>query len=211
MSEQQKKRATIDQAKAAWEAHPDPSIRTVCEVLGRNGLVCSIATIQRWHKTGWVLKGKTRLAAKISQEATAAVKASVERQDDKTLTRLDIIQAEEAEMKARAVELEKVENDSELARKAMRKSLIAQIVLAEQIIRRAVFLVECAPKDASKILEALKGPAASTTIVIPPREVQQGQNGDGARVVNGHAIHEESPSQLAIAAFKQRQKQGFAA
>lgn len=211
MSEQSKKleRATIDQAKAAWEAHPDPSLRSVAAVLREVGLDCKVANLQRWHKAGWILKGKTRNEAKTSESAQAEVAMGVKKQDDATLTRIEAIQAEEAAMKARAEELGKETVDAELARQAMRTSLIAQIVLSEQIIRRAVFLVETKPEDVAKLIEKLKGPAASTTIVMPTE--QPAENGNGARVVNGRVI-EKSPTQLAIESFEARMaREGIAA
>lgn len=215
MSEQsiKLKRATPDQAKAAWEAHPAPSVRTVCEALREIGLSCAVATLQRWHKAGWVLKtnGRRKDHAKAAAKAQEAVAKGVDRQDDKTLTRLEMFAAEEATMKDRAEALGEIEQDSELARQAMRTSLIAQIILSEQIIRRAAFLMEVAPDRAAKLIEALKGPAASTTIVIPPEQSkQQGDNGDGAKVVDGRVI-EQSPTAMAISSFKLRRKEGVAA
>lgn len=213
MSEQSKERprATIAQAKAAWEAHPDPSIRTVVAALKEAGLVCSISTLQRWHKAEWALRRDVEANKRTTaEEASAKVGENVKKIEEKALSRIEMFEAEEAAMKKLAADLDVIESDSELSRKAMRKSLIAQIVLSEQIIRRAALLVELAPGKVASIMEALKGPAASTTIVIPQDNAPQGHNGDGARVIDGRVI-EDSPVASAITAFKQRQKQGVPA
>lgn len=208
----EKPRATIDQAKAAWEAHPAPSIRSVVAALEEAGLACNVATLQRWRKAGWVLKGKTVSAAdakKLQDKAAKAVADGVKEHGDKVLTRIEVITQEEALMKVRAGELDKITEDSELARQAMRKSLIAQIVLSEQIIRRAALIAEVAPAAVPDIIEALRSPFASTTIVLPiqmPAQPAAG-NGDGAKVVDGRVVREPSSSQLAIEAFKQRQRE----
>lgn len=210
MSEQSKKlpRATIDQAKAAWDAHPDPSIRGVVDAMQATGLICAIATLQRWHTAKWKLKKKTHHVA-VAEQAKAAVSEGVKRQDDAVLVRIAAMAAEEAALRARVEELGKIEQDSELARLTIRASMIAQIVLAEQVTRRAADLVERAPGKVGIIIEALKGPASSTTILMPSAQTPQ-TGGDGARVVEGRVI-EESATQLAITAFRSRQKHGVAA
>lgn len=208
MSEQRKKlpRATLAQAKAAWEAHPAPSIRKVMDSLELAGLSCSLATMQRWRKAKFELK-KRASRQTTAEQARAKVNKGIEQIEEKALTRIEQLEAEESEMRNLRDTL-LTNSDSELARIAMRESLVAQILLSRQIQRRAVVIVELAPEKAPKMIEALKGPAASTTIVLPPGETS-GQ-GDDAKVVQGRVI-EESPTQLAIAAFKARQKQGVAA
>ena len=54
-----------------------------------------------------------------------------------------------------------------LSQEAVRQSLIAQILLARQVSRHADAIVMETPDKAAKILEALKGPWASATIIIP--------------------------------------------
>jgi hypothetical protein len=179
-----------------------------------NGIECPIANLQRWVKHEFVFRPNARrkpITAKEAKEASASVSKAAKDGEAKALTRLEVLIAEEAEMKARAEELDKIEQDSELARKAMRKSMIAQIILAEQIIRRAAFIVEAAPDIAAKVMDVLKGPTASTTIVIPPTsEDKPAPNGDSAKIIDGRVL-EKSPSQMAIEAFKARQRVGAAA
>lgn len=206
----EKPRATIDQAKAAWEAHPKPTIRSVIAALDEAGLTCNLATLQRWRKAGWVRKGVTAAdAKKLQDKASKAVAEGVGRHDKDVLTRIEVITQEEAAMKVRAGDLDKITDDSELARQAMRKSLIAQIILSEQIIRRAALIAEVTPDTVPDIIEALRSPFASTTIVLPIQmPAQPGQpNGDGAKIVDGRIIKEPSTTQVAIESFKQRQRE----
>jgi hypothetical protein len=228
MSEKKKlPRATMAQAKAAWEAYPDSesdprSFRKVIKVLEGQGLGCAISTLQRWKDSGWVIGNMQRAnkdeIAKRKGERAAQLSGKVSEKtaehEAKASTRLEVIAAEELAMKAERERLiAETVLDSDLARFAMRESLIAQIILARQIIRRAAVLVEVAPEIAAKVFEVLKGPAASTTIVIPPNEQRSGEDGDGAKVVEGRLVREPSPTQLAIESFRQRrrEKQGVAA
>lgn len=212
MSEQSKPKATLDQAKAAWEAHPTPSIRKVMDALEASGLSITLSTMQRWKKSDWAMKGRTKRtrSKKVTQEAQAAVAEGIERQDARVLTHLERLEREETLTKARADELGKIDQDSELARQAMRTSLIAQIVLAEQITRRAAFLAEVAPDRVAKLLDALKGPAASTTIVLPSAQTPA-MNGDDAKLVDGRVVQAPSETQLAIESFFERERQGVSA
>jgi flagellar hook-basal body complex protein FliE len=207
MSEPSKKlpRATIAQAKAAWEAVPSPSLRTVSRAMREAGMECPTATLRRWKNAKWVLQKQKRGRKTTAEQARAKVKHAVEDVEEKALASSQNLEIAETEREA---ELNKVVLTSELSEMALRKSLIAQIILAEQVARYAAPIVALSPGKIGGIMDSLKGPAASTTIVLPPQE--SSQNGDGAKVVNGRMI-EESPTQLAITAFKQRQKQSVAA
>jgi hypothetical protein len=61
-------------------------------------------------------------------------------------------------------------------------------------------------EKAAKIIEALKGPWASATIIIPPND----SRADDAKVVNGRVLPEKSATQIAIEAFKARNRNGAA-
>jgi hypothetical protein len=216
MSEPRK--ATIADAKAAWEAFPegpDKSIRNVIDAMRKAGIECPVANMQRWKKKGWVIKerptkGRHR-KAKI-EDASAAVSDGVKQHETKAQTRLEVIAAEEAAMKTRRAELmaDSVQ-PSRLQEIANREILTAQILLAEQISRRAAVLVEVAPEIAAKMLAVLTEATRSTTIVIPPEQPASPANGDGAKVVDGRVLREPSPTQTAIELFKARQRQGVAA
>jgi hypothetical protein len=60
-----------------------------------------------------------------------------------------------------------------------------------------------APDKAAKIVEALKGPWASATIIIPPND----SRADDAKVVDGRVLHEKSATELAIEAFQARMRE----
>jgi hypothetical protein len=224
MSETSRK-ATMVEAKQAWDDFPENerSIRKVVAAMKQNGLSCHPSTLQRWKDADWLTGHMQRRSrneqtkrakseTKKADKASAKVSETLAAQEGK-LTRLEIIEAEEAEMK---LEREKLLSDSvldsDLARIAMRESLIAQIVIARQITRRASVLLETQPEIAAKLIDALKAPAASTTIVIPPADrPEPNGNGDDARVVNGRVLPEKSASQLAIESFKNRRSHEVAA
>ena len=213
MSEQPRK-ATMAEAKSAWDAFEGKrSIRKVVDALAEQGLKVTVSTLQRWKDADWLTTNadKRARAAQTARKTGEKISAKTEDMEGK-LTRLEIIEREEREMKAERERLMHVDMlDSELARLAMRESLVAQIVLARQITRRAAIIAEIAPEIAAKLMDVLKQPAASTTIIIPPNEVQQGINGDDAKVVNGRTLPQKSESQLAIEAFRNRRSQEVAA
>ena len=47
-------RATMNDARRAWEAHPKPTLRAVVQALAAQGLSCSVETLRRWHKATWI-------------------------------------------------------------------------------------------------------------------------------------------------------------
>jgi hypothetical protein len=87
-----------------------------------------------------------------------------------------------------------------LGKEAVRQSLIAQILLARHISRHADSIVMGAPDKAAKIIEALKGPWASATIILPPND----SRADDAKVVDGRVVLEKSATALAIEEFQRR-------
>jgi hypothetical protein len=218
-----------------------PSIRKVVDAMAEKGLKASTANLQRWKKADWITSNLQKISqakrqeqkskpktvkpvkrvqspkqstaplnAKKADEASEQVSSATEELESK-LTRLEIIEYEEAEMKAERERLLADDmSDSELARTAMRESLVAQIVLARQITRRAAIIAEIAPGIAAKLIEKLKAPAASTTIILNPKD-EQGQNGDDAKVVDGRVLPQKSESQMAIEAFKARRNHEVAA
>lgn len=207
-------RATMADAKIIWDSLPEKgrSIRKGVEAIKAQGLTCAISTLGRWIDSGWTTGNMTKRGHDASKDRatrrkdapSATISSNIANHEGK-VTRLDVIMAEEAEMKAERERLLLETSDSELARTAMRESLAAQIVLARQITRRAAVLVEVDPETAAKLLHVLKAPSSSTTIVIPPNEAPpQAPNGDNARVVDGRVLVEKSPSQLAIEQFRAR-------
>lgn len=213
----------LSEVKEFWEAWPADKpkpFRTVVKAMHEAGLTISVSTLQRWVDCNWTtghIDARTKAARaerakkKPAESSEKLSKKTVEH--ERKVSRLDSILAEEAEMKAeRERLLSDMKLDSDLAALAMRESLIAQIILARQITRRAAVLMDVAPEVAADLMKVLKGPAASTTIVIPPNEAPSTQsgNGDGARVVDGKVIA-KSESQMAIESFKNRRMQGIAA
>jgi hypothetical protein len=87
-----------------------------------------------------------------------------------------------------------------LSQEAVRQSLIAQILLARHVAKHAESIVTEVPDKAAKIVEALKGPWASATIIIPPND----SRADDAKVVDGRVLPEKSVTQIGIEAFKNR-------
>src|SRR6516162_9429031 len=158
-------RATMTDARRAWEAHPKPTLRAVVQVLAAQGLSCSVETLRRWRAAGW-----------INQQLIPALPDSSEYDE---LNRQDL---------------------RHLSQEAVRQSLIAQILLARHVAKHAESIVTEVPDKAAKIVEALKGPWASATIIIPPND----SRADDAKVVDGRVLPEKSVTQIAIEAFKAR-------
>lgn len=199
-----KPRATIDQAKAAWEAHPDPSIRTVVEALDAAGLACSVATLQRWKAAGWALKSKSK-----NTGATEAVAEGIKRQDNRVLTRQEAFEAYEKALDDLCGQLLADEMKPQLAERAVQERHVASILLAKAVQKRAAFIVEAhSPEKVAKLLEALQRSGTISNEI--PIGAPDG-NGDGARVIEGRALPAPSASQLAIEAFNARRRQGVAA
>jgi len=202
MSER-KPRATIDQAKAAWEAHPAPTIRDVVKALDGAGLSCSVATLQRWKAAGWVIKGKTP-----KQDGTEAVAEGVKRQDNRVLTRQEKFEAYEGELDKLCNELLKDEMKPELAERAVQERHVASILLAKAVQKRAAFIVEVhSPEKVAKLLEALQR-AGTISNEIP---IAAADAGDGAKVIEGRVLPGPSSTQLAIEAFQARRRTELAA
>ena len=158
-------RATMNDARRAWEAHPKPTLRAVVQALAAQGLSCSVETLRRWRRAGW-----------IDQQLKPALP---DRSEYDELNQQDL---------------------SYLGREAVRQSLIAQVQLARHIAKHADSIVMGAPDKAAKILEALKGPWASATIIIPPND----SRADDAKVVDGRVLHEKSATEIAIEEFQAR-------
>jgi len=205
----EKRRATLAEAKAAWDAYPenDRSVRKVVKALADQGLDVAISTLQRWKDAGWAV-GNIDAAAKAAR-ASAKVSEKIGEHEGKAMTRLEVIAMEEAAMKVRRAELLADGNQtSRLQETAKRELYAAQILLAEQISRRAAVIVEVQPEIAAKILAVLTEATSSTTIIVPPDEAAA--NGEGAKVIEGRVL-EPSPTAQAIEAFKARRRQEIAA
>jgi len=158
-------RATMTDARRAWEAHPKPTLRAVVQALAAQGLSCSVETLRRWRAAAWI---------------------------DRQLTPAPVDSSEYDELNRKDLR--------HLGQEAVRQSLIAQILLARHIARHAESIVTGAPDKAAKIVEALKGPWASATIIIPPND----SRADDAKAVDGRVLPEKSTTALAIEAFKAR-------
>ena len=49
MSQAETARATMNDARRAWEARPKPTLRAVVQDLAAQGLSCSVETLRRWR------------------------------------------------------------------------------------------------------------------------------------------------------------------
>lgn len=223
----ERRNATMADAKAAWDAHPNPSLRGVVKAMKEAGLSITISTLQRWCKAGFAAKVKAppkpsrrvtpkqrkpAAVAASAKEAAVDVANATKEMEGKALTRLEVIEREEQAMADERVKLldDKI-NLSQLAETAKRECLIASIVLARQITRRAPVLVEVCPDIAAKALDVLVEATRTTTIVIPdPPANEPSGNGDGARVVDGTVIA-KSETAIALESFKNRRRAGVAA
>lgn len=191
-------KATLAQAQAAWNAHPNPSIRNVAKALQDAGLTCSIASVQRWHAAGWTDRRRGPRSPEVMEE-----RARKQRRAKASTVAHDAVDAVMNLVQGDMVRVEALDrqDDAELVRQATRKELIARIIFSEELAKRAAFLVETSPAKVATIIEALKGAAANTTIVVPPAD----SPGDDAKVVNGRSV-EKSATQLAIERFQDRRR-----
>jgi nucleotide-binding universal stress UspA family protein len=204
---------TVAEAKAAWEAHPKPSLNNVIDALHDAGFTgMSKSTLQRWHDKGWVEPQieATRGAKNARKEAEKAEAAKiVEEVTEKTLAEMK----KEAEAKGaeEVAFIKSLEGKamSEIAELATKESLIAQIVLARRIQTHANMLVGMAPKAAAQMVLALKEKSSNVTLVMP-NDVPMAPE-DGPRLVNGRVIEHmasdapPSPLQAAIREFKSKE------
>lgn len=196
----EKLKPTVAQAKAAWESHTEPSLNNVLAVLHAAGFTgMSKSTLQRWHVKGWPeRKIPTPEQAAVTRAVTKQVVDDEKGADDKEAGSI------EAELKVLADMAIAV-----LAETAARESLIAQVLLARRIQRRSMQLVQFAPKDAAKLIEALKkDPASNVTVVMPQKPDERGE----PRTVGGNVIEHDgrhmpmTPLQNAIAEFRAQQQ-----
>lgn len=202
----EKRRATIAEAKAAWDACPeqDRSVRVVIKAMAEKNLVCAIATLQRWVKSNWTVNvrmRKTKDPEKI-YEATVKVVEQIAGYQEQTSKLI-------AELRS---EMQKVladhPDDAQLARLAAREKMATQVVLARCIADNAATIVAERPGVAIGLFEILNVPITPMGTVVP---LGNGDgNGNDARIIEGRVI-EESPTTTAIRAFKQRERQGVAA
>jgi hypothetical protein len=195
---------TVAQAKAAWETHAKPSLNNVLAVLHAAGFTgMSKSTLQRWQSRGWPEpKIPTREAAAAAKEVAAAVakEATQKVVDDAEAAELEATTLDEADARAMA--------DTALAvltETATRESLIAQILVARRIQRHADRLVKQSPKDAAKLIEALKGANSNVTVVVP------GSADTEPRTVGGNVIDHDTggaltPLQMHIRDYRAQMK-----
>lgn len=200
-----KLKPTVAQAKAAWESHTDPSLNSVLAVLHAAGFTgMSKSTLQRWHATKWAdLRPAGRPPS--TPEAIATAKAATQKaaDDEKAAenTEAGLIEAEVKALAEMAL--------ATLAETTAKESLIAQVMLARRIQRRAMELVQFAPNEAAKLIEALKkAPASNVTVVMPQKPDERGD----PRTVGGNVIEHDvgrmpmTPLQNAIAEFRSQQQ-----
>jgi hypothetical protein len=203
---------TVAEARAAWEAHPKPSLNNVLEALHDAGFTgISKSTLQRWQGSGWTepsresttgAKSARRQAEK--KEAAKIVEEVTQDLTDKMMAEAKARQAQEdallTELKDKAM--------SEIAELATKESLIAQIMLARRIQQHANLLVGTTPKAAANLVLALKEKSSNVTLVMPS-DVPVAP--EGPRVVNGRVIEHmaaeaaPTPLQMAIREFKSKE------
>lgn len=200
MSEMRK--ATLAETRAYWDAYPKEgrSIRSVVKAMAENGLICSIANLQRWVKADWVLRSHIKKREESLHEATVKVVEQIAVHQQRTSEMI-------AELRG---EMQKVladhPDDADLSRLAAREKMATQVVLARCIADNAATLVAERPGIAIGLFEVLNVPIAPMGTAV----ATGAGNGNDAKVIDGRVI-EESPTTLAIRAFKQRERQGAAA
>lgn len=200
MSETRK--ATMAEARAYWDAYPKEgrSIRSVVKAMAAKNLICSIANLQRWVKADWVLRSHIKKREESLHEATVKVVEQIAVHQERTSKLI-------AELRG---EMQKVLNDhpddADLSRLAAREKMATQVVLARCIADNAATLVAERPGIAIGLFEVLNVPIAPMGTAVSTGA----GNGNDAKVIDGRVI-EESPTTLAIRAFKQRERQGVAA
>lgn len=192
---------TVAQAKAAWEAHAAPSLNNVLDVLHAAGFTgMKKSTLQRWKAKGWVEpKPKGR---PLSKEAVTTTKEVTQKAaDDEDAAEIAAQTADEAEARKIAEGAVAV-----LSEAALKESLIAQILLSKRIQRHADKLVRQSPKEAAKLIEALKSEAKNITVVIPSKPEETGPRTVGGNVIEHDAgARAMTPLQRSIDEFRAQQ------
>jgi hypothetical protein len=191
-------------ARRAWEAHPKPTLRAVVQALAVQGLSCSVETLRRWKIAGWISKNTH------PHEITETIIKTVAHWENSCPDDIQAqIEREEANVEQQRETLVKIDNTTlHLTELEIRETLAARIIMTRQISKHAHKLVRFSPEIAAKLLAVLKMPNAPTTVVIAPQNAHP--YGNGATVVQGRVVGEKTPTQIAIEAFKNRNRSGAA-
>lgn len=205
----EKLKPTVAQAKAAWESHPAPSLNIILDVLHKAGFTgMSKSTLQRWKDKDWPEKQRPRGRPALPKgNATVEEIATV-----KTVTKQVVDEEEAADIAAKNEDEAEAKKLAEHALAALaetntKESLIAQILLSRRIQRHADKLVKHAPKEAAKLIEALKGPSSNITLVMPNGVEQPAE----PKTVGGNVIEHDAgerpmtPLQQSIREFRSQQ------
>lgn len=196
------KKPTVAQAKAAYDAEIDPTLDKVFVKLHAVGFTgMAFSTLQRWKARGWPERVKVlpeiaaearKVVAEVIHNAPPQPKAAPQDDDDD-------------EPASDADEVKKLAETAlaALSEMAMRESLVAQIMLARRVQSNATRLVRMAPKDAAKIIEALKGPTSNVTVVLPAKPGEQPQTVGGKLIEHDANERPLTALQSSIREFRQ--------
>ncbi|MET4187602.1 hypothetical protein ABIB86_000449 [Bradyrhizobium sp. JR1.7] len=202
---------TVAQAKAAWLSHPKPSLNNVLAVLHEAGFTgMAKSTLQRWQARGWPEKKyasakAVRVAKDVSKlvhDPVAAAQVAKDAIQDVADADLAAATTDEAD----AIKLAEIALAA-LAELATRESLTAQILLSRRIQRHADRLVKSSPKEAAKLIEALKGASSNITLVMPNGVETPAE----PRMIGGNVIEHDgserapTPLQTSIREFRAQQ------
>lgn len=204
---------TVAEARAAWEAVPNPSLNKVIDALHDTGFTgMSKSTLQRWQNAGWpeLQDEQVKRGAKSARKEAEKVAAAelVKEVTEKTLAEIKAEQTKNADEEAAFIKELEGKAMTEIAELATKESLIAQIVLARRIQTHANLIVGMAPKAAANLMTSLKEKSSNVTLLMPD-DVPVAP--EGPRVVNGrvieHAANDAMPTplQLAIREFKSKE------
>jgi hypothetical protein len=193
---------TVAQAKAAYEAFPPPrSVDKVLDALHKAGFTgMARSTLDRWKNKGWPepkIRGRPP-----SEETVAATKEVAEKAADAE-DAAELAAQTEDEAEARKIAVGAV---AVLSEAALKESLVAQILLAKRIQRHADKLVRQSPKEAAKLIEALKSEAKNITVVMPSKPEESELRTVGGNVIEHDAgARPMTPLQRSIDEFRAQQ------
>jgi hypothetical protein len=216
-------RPTVDVVQRVWNEHPDPSVRTVAELLTNRGFKISFRTVARWKKNDWASDSNGGGRKSISEDQH--VPGVVRQQIRSELEKVDPATVAEANQIGNAGGLQsaiegggltdqdyaRIEKSiKELATKDLnelkalqeKERTIMNIVLIREATRKGHVMV-LIPKDTSSLIGALSDDAR---ISMPPAPIEPPapeRNGYDAKLIEGRTI-EASPLSQAIRAVREK-------
>ena len=200
-------------AAAVWNSMPNPSIRTVVEVMKARGWKTSISTIQRWSAENFVepevsdptkASKAVKKAKKANQQANEAIAKLAEAPQMKDNPELHAALTFEPSKIADLVK----DTKENLKDKLDKLTMAVSIVALEQFAMKSHALV-LMPAESGKFLSSI---AEVSSAIKPAGEIKPGDGKDGTdpKLIEGTKAEEKLTSPLSSKISQFRKENGLA-